>query len=69
MLAEPLLSLRRREHLLELGDCLSHLSLIACVVLESVAEHLAHVPQLLNGEVAVLVGASRGSAEGGLERE
>mmetsp|Transcript_13579 Transcript_13579/g.23113 ORF Transcript_13579/g.23113 Transcript_13579/m.23113 type:complete len:396 (-) Transcript_13579:1175-2362(-) len=69
LLTEALLGLGRGEHDLELLDGLAHLHLVAGVVLERDAEHLAHLAQLLDGEVAVLVGAARGPAEGGLERE
>lgn len=67
--AQALFCLRWREELLQLLDGLSDLLFVACVVSQSDAEHLAHLSQVLDCEVEVLVGSSGRTAEGRLQSE
>ena len=67
--AQALFCLGWREELLQLLDGLSDLLFVACIVSESDAEHLAHLSQVLDREVEVLVSSSGRSAEGRLQSE
>ena len=67
--AQALFCLGWREELLQLLDGFSDLLFVACIVSQSDAEHLAHLSQVLDREVEVLVSSSGGSTEGRLQSE